>query len=191
MSSEPQPLTLGGPLFRNPSTSHSSFSSSWHRHAQIVTPWFLHYQVVDYIQIHLPDPAPTPTPHEPSPANCPSAQDILLQAKALLRQADGVAYVRCAPIALPDGSAKPFGSGPSHPYFRDVVVPDERRFLHAESGASGVRGETPVYHVPGLGAEEWRRLAVEMGGVEFVKIREGKAVVEGVWDAEWIKWNEE
>lgn len=65
--------------------------------------------------------------------------------------------------------------------------PDERRFLHRESGATAVKGDAPVFDLPVLTVDEWRRMALEMGAVEHVKIREGKAVIDVLW---WDEWKE-
>lgn len=52
-------------------------------------------------------------------------------------------------------------------------------------------GDPPAFDVPTLDVDEWRRLALEMGGVEHVKIRDGKAAVDGMWWDEWEKANGE
>ncbi|KAI0129720.1 hypothetical protein BJ170DRAFT_617352 [Xylariales sp. AK1849] len=168
-------ISLGGPLFRLPGTTHAVFSVAWHRHAQLASPWFLSFGIQEYIQIHLPD----------RPNSSPSGLESAAQ--KILRQADGIALVRCVPIETADGDLRPFGGGGDHPYFAEVIGRDERRFLHVESGATAVKGDPPVFAVPDLEVDEWRRLGLEMGGVEYVKISNGEAVINGLWWDEWRK----
>ncbi|KAI0381621.1 hypothetical protein F5Y04DRAFT_254966 [Hypomontagnella monticulosa] len=175
----PELISIGGPLFRNPNISHEDFSSAWHRHAQLVAPWFLTFGVVEYTQIHLPSPnSPNGPVGNPEVSNESAAH-------RLLRQADGVAFVRCRLLPTAEGRTGVFGNGGAHPYFAQVIAVDERRFLHEESGATAVTRERPAYEVPALGAEAWRDVALAMGGVEYVKIREGRDAIEGSWWDEW------
>lgn len=171
--SVPKLISVGGPLFRKPSTTNKEFSESWHRHAQLVSPWFLNFGIEEYTQIHISETLITP------PAENESA------AEKTVRQADGIAIVRCRPIETADGSVKPFGDSHNHPYFANTIAPDERRFLHEESGATAVKNDPPIFHVPQLSIDEWRDLALRMGGVEHVKIQDGKAAVGGLWWDEW------
>lgn len=120
-------VAMGGPLFRRPDTSHAEFSTSWHRHAQLVSPWFLSYGTVEYSQIHLPD--------QQLASSKPAAENDIMAATAveaaareILRRADGVALVRCVPVETADGSLRPFGDGGTHPYFANTIALDERRF---------------------------------------------------------------
>ncbi|KAJ3579977.1 hypothetical protein NPX13_g584 [Xylaria arbuscula] len=97
------------------------------------------------------------------------------RAKRILLQADGVAIMRRYDVPLEAG----------HRYFSSVILKDERTFLHDESGAGAVRGEPPVYDVPDLHVDVWRDLALSMGGVEYVKIRDGEDVM---GNAMWEEW---
>jgi hypothetical protein len=179
--------TFGGPLFRLPNTSHTDFSTSWYQHGQLATPWFLNFGIWEYIQIHLPDPT-----NSSSYGSAPSSTKNginLSAAKNILLQADGVAVVRCIPMETADGVLRPFGDSGKHPFFAEVVARDERRFLHVESGATAVKGNPPVFDVPKLTADEWRTLALEIGGVEHVFVQEGKSIAEGLrWD-EWERYD--
>ncbi|CAJ2512076.1 Uu.00g077010.m01.CDS01 [Anthostomella pinea] len=170
-TAEPHKLdSIGGPLFRRPDTSHEEFSTAWHRHAQVVASWFLKkFGVVEYTQIHMPR-----ADHQ----DIMSDKDKDSPARRILRQADGVALVR--------RYQTPMAGGPGR-YFEEVILTDERRFLHDESGAGAVKGNPPAYDVPELAVDEWRELALQMGGIEHVKIRDGQDVVGGAW---WGKWEE-
>lgn len=171
-------VSLGGPIFRKPGTSHEEFSLAWHRHAQIVVPWFLEFGIVEYIQIHLPSPSPSPG------EKASAAKGI----GNILKDADGVALVRCRSIPSVDRVTRPFGDGLTHPYLEKVIAVDERRFLHEESGVSAVRREMPTFQVPDLPVDEWRDMAIRIGGVEHVKVRGAKDVIEGSWWDEWEKF---
>ncbi|KAK7753807.1 hypothetical protein SLS62_004173 [Diatrype stigma] len=168
-------VSLGGPLFRKPGTSHEEFSLAWHRHAQIVVPWLLEFGIVEYVQIHLPSPSPG--------EKAPAAKGI----DHTLREADGVALVRCRSVPSVDRVMRPFGDGLTHPYLEKVIAVNERFFLHEESGISAVKREPPTFEVPDLPADEWRNMALRIGGVEHVKIRGAKDVIEGSWWDEWEK----
>jgi hypothetical protein len=137
---------------------------------------FLNFGIQDYTQIHMPEGLSSSTPSEPET----TAQNIL-------RQADGIALVRCVPIKTADGSMRPFGDFGKHSYFAAMIASDERRFLHVESGATAVKGDPPAFNVPVLAVDEWRRIALEAGAVEHVKIRDRKAVIDGLW---WDEWKE-
>lgn len=163
-------------MFRLIGTSPAEFSTSWHRHAQIVSPWFLSFGLQEYTQIHMP---------EESSSSIPLEHEAAIQ--KILRQADGIALVRCVPIKTADGNMLPFGDAEKHPYFSGMIAMDERRFLHVESGATAIKGSPPVFDVPVLAADEWRRMALEAGAVEHVKIKDGEAVIEGLW---WDEWKE-
>lgn len=133
---------------------------------------FLNFGIQDYTEIHMPESLSISTPS--------AAQNIL-------RQADGIALVRCVPINTVDGNMQPFGDFGKHPYFAAMIAPDERHFLHAESGATAVKGDPPAFDVPVLAIDEWRKLALEAGAVEYVKIRDGNAAIDGLW---WNEWKE-
>ncbi|KAI1846389.1 hypothetical protein JX266_007594 [Neoarthrinium moseri] len=176
-------ISVGGPLFRLPGTSVADFSAAWRRHGQLVAPWFVHFGVYEYIQIYL---------HNGQGVSLSSADALAAssvsgrsQVRGILEQASGIALVRCTAIPSADGSHRPFGDAMAHPYFRDVVSVDERRFLHAESGATAVKGDVPEFDVPDLGVDEWRALAADIGAEEVVVIKGGKVVCEG---ARWEEW---
>ncbi|KAI8951322.1 hypothetical protein F4801DRAFT_294251 [Xylaria longipes] len=173
----------GAVIFRRPDLSHDEFSTAWHRHGRLVTPWCLNAGVWEYIQIHMP--SPSASPKEPESVSTSETRDDTIESKArrILEQADGVAIMRSYQVPA-DGGKR---------YFESVVLPDERRFLHDESGAGAVIGNPPVYDVPALPIDAWREMALRMGGVEYVKIRDGKDLVGGaMWD-EWerVKRDEE
>lgn len=173
MGSKQELTTIGGLLFSKPGLTREAFSEAWHRHAQLATPWFLHHGIAEYTQIHLPEGA---QPGSPSPLTHDAA------ARRALAVAGGVAIVRFAAPTAPSFMDL------NHPYFQAVIAPDERRFLHDESGATAVVRDPPAFPVPPFSVEEWRALALEMGGVEAVKIQHGKPAIEGVWWEEWQKY---
>ncbi|KAH8649030.1 hypothetical protein BX600DRAFT_474376, partial [Xylariales sp. PMI_506] len=192
MSQTTSTFSAGGPLFRRPGTTHQDFSKAWRRHAQLVSPWFLRYCVVEYIQIHLPE---TPLPNDDLPQRQQHEEDAIAEptmklAEEILRQADGIAVVRGLYAPAKDGTLRPFGSSNDHAYFAEFIAPDERRFLHTQSGATGVKADPPAFDVPDLPVDVWRELGLRMGGVEEVKIREAQAVIEGLWWDEWRKVDE-
>lgn len=187
--------SAGGPLFRRPDVSHEEFATAWHRHGQLCTPWCLNAGVWEYIQIHMPSPSPSPAPSteesKAAPTSDTSADAIERKARRILQLADGVAIMRfqvhdaSAPAPAPAPALAEAKAGKL--YFEKVVLVDERRFLHDESGAGAVRGEPPVYDVPELHVDVWREMALGMGGVEYVKIRDGKDVAGGAMWEEWEK----
>lgn len=153
----PKLNSAGGPLFRRPDLSHEEFSAAWHRHGRLCSPWCLKFGVWEYIQIHMPPSPPSPEAAAGSiPALEASDETIESKARRILQQADGMAIMRRYDVPTEAGSV----------YFKDVVLVDERRFLHDESGAGAVRGDPPVYDVPDLHVDVWREMALSMGGVE-------------------------
>ncbi|KAI0408242.1 hypothetical protein F4802DRAFT_551122 [Xylaria palmicola] len=175
----------GGPLFRRPDLSHEEFAAAWHRHGRLVTPWCLNAGTWEYIQIHMPPPSASPggssEPAAPGAASDDDDDTVESRARRALRQSDGVAIMRRYAVPTEAGQ----------PYFERVVLVDERRFLHDESGAGAVVEDAPVYDVPALHVDVWREMALSMGGVEHVKIREGKDVAGGaMWD-EWERVQKE
>ncbi|KAI0534632.1 hypothetical protein GGR58DRAFT_482310 [Xylaria digitata] len=167
--------SAGGPLFRRPDLSHEEFTTAWHRHGRLALPWCLNAGTWEYIQIHMP-PQPSPIVESES-ASASEANDDTIESKArrILQQADGVAIMRRYDVPAEKGNL----------YFQRVIFVDERTFLHDESGAGAVKGNPPVYDVPELHVDVWREMALSMGGVEHVKIREGKDVT---GDAMWEEW---
>ncbi|KAI1266501.1 hypothetical protein F5Y18DRAFT_425745 [Xylariaceae sp. FL1019] len=172
MASTTPPNLAGGPLFRRSDLSHERFCEAWHRHAKIVMPWCLRFGVWEYVQIHMPSPSPSnpQTEDEDPTKETGIGSEHLEEARKMLRRADGVAIMRRYQVSTESGNK----------YFKEKVLVDERTFLHDESGAGAVVGEVPVFDVPVLDVDVWRRLALEIGGVEYVKIRDGKDVVGGV-----------
>ncbi|KAI0914052.1 hypothetical protein F4823DRAFT_558366 [Ustulina deusta] len=166
--------SAGGPLFRRPDLSHEEFTTAWHRHGGLAMAWALKFGVWEYIQIHMPPPLPA---ESESAATLVTSDDDTIETKArrVLQQADGVAIMRGYNVPTESGNL----------YFRSVVLVDERKFLHDESGAGAVKGDPPVYDVPELHVDVWREMALSMGGVEHVKIRDGKDVAGGVMWEEW------
>ncbi|GAP89119.1 hypothetical protein SAMD00023353_0902250 [Rosellinia necatrix] len=172
--------SAGGPLFRRPDLSHEEFAMAWHQHGQLVTPWCLHCGVWEYIQIHMSAPASSPEglgsgPRSGSGSEAEGGDTIESKARRILQQADGVAIMRRYDVPTEAGKL----------YFNSVVLVDERRFLHDEAGAGAVVGNPPVYDVPALHVDVWREMALSMGGVEYVKIKDGKDVAGG---ATWEEW---
>lgn len=193
-------ISIATPLFRRSGTTQDDFSAAWHRHAQVVSPWFLHVGVERYTQIHLHQGKPTNESQSSTyasqrgnAAESATASQLhpngqrLEDAKTILQQASGIAYVQLRPILSSSGEMVVFGDGLGHPYFMNVIASDERRFLHEESGASGKKpeDEQAVYNIPTLDADEWLELAFELRGVESVKIDGGKAIINGLWWEEW------
>ncbi|KAH6644917.1 hypothetical protein BKA67DRAFT_664774 [Truncatella angustata] len=188
-------VSLGGPLFRHPGTSYQEFSTSWRRHAQIVTPWFLQFGVTEYIQIHLPPNRSLHTPFSTMLSSSPShiSPEASAQAQKIMAQADGIAIVRYRPVSISPGKTRDLMDGSSHPYFKDVIAADERRFLHTESGATAVAPKDGnwSFDVPALEVDVWKELAAGCRVVkaeELVIIKDGKAEieVEGLW---WNLWH--
>ncbi|KAI1351759.1 hypothetical protein F5Y01DRAFT_281781 [Xylaria sp. FL0043] len=167
----PRLNSSGGPLFRRPDLSHEEFATAWHRHGRLALPWALKFGVWEYIQIHMPDPRPA----EAISTHAASEDTVESRARRILQQADGVAIMRRYDVPTEDGRL----------FFQSVVLQDERTFLHDESGAGAVKGDPPVYDVPALHVDVWREMALGMGGVEYVKIRDGKDVN---GDAMWEEW---
>ncbi|KAI1753478.1 hypothetical protein F4782DRAFT_496482 [Xylaria castorea] len=167
--------SAGGPIFRRPDLSHEEFATAWHRHGRLVTPWCLNCGVWEYIQIHMPSPSATTEEPESASTSETSNDTIESKARRILEQTDGVAIMRRYQVPTDGGKQ----------YFENVVLADERRFLHDESGAGAVMGNPPIYDVPALHVDVWREMALRMGGVEHVKIRDGKDLAGGaMWD-EW------
>ncbi|KAI0422210.1 hypothetical protein F5X98DRAFT_197120 [Xylaria grammica] len=167
--------SAGGPIFRRPDLSHEEFTAAWHRHGQLVLPWCLKFGTWEYIQIHLPPPSDSAVESEPVSTSVASGSTIESKARRILQQADGVAIMRRFDVPTEEGSL----------YFERVVLADERGFLHDESGAGAIKGNPPIYDVPELHVDVWREMALSMGGVEHVKVREGKDVG---GDARWEEW---
>ncbi|KAK5630801.1 hypothetical protein RRF57_006516 [Xylaria bambusicola] len=140
----------GGPLFRRPDLSHEEFAAAWHRHGRLALPWALQFGVREYIQIHMPDPE--------SLATSTTDDDGTVEAKArrIIMEADGVAIMRRYGVPTEKGRL----------YFNNVILKDERTFLHDESGAGAVKGDPPIYDVPELHVDVWREMALKMGGIE-------------------------
>ncbi|KAI0438066.1 hypothetical protein F4803DRAFT_570115 [Xylaria telfairii] len=175
--------SAGGPLFRKPDISHEEFATAWHRHGRLCTPWCLNAGTWEYIQIHMPPPSASAGKPESASTSEANNETVESKARRILEQADGVAIMRRYQVPT-DGGKR---------YFESVVLADERRFLHDESGAGAVVGNPPVYDVPALHVDVWREMALSMGGVEYVKIRDGKDLVGGAMWEEWerVKSEEE
>ena len=90
---------------RLPGTSNVEFSTSWHRHAQLVCLWFLDFGIQEYSQIHLPEHTFSSTPPKDETA-----------VQKILRQAYGVALVRCVPVKTANERMRPPGDAGKHPY---------------------------------------------------------------------------
>ncbi|KAK9777934.1 hypothetical protein SCAR479_05260 [Seiridium cardinale] len=182
-------ITLGGPLFRHPDITHEEFSVAWRRHAQLVTPWFLHFGVKEYTQLHIYSSTsgqPVSFPASSFSGHIPP--ETLAQAQKTLRQADAFVMVRCVPNMTSTGGARPLGDGMLHSYFKKVIAIDERRFLHFESGATAVVPENgkPEFEVPQLDADVWKALVAESDDLvveELVAIKDGEVVMER--DQQW------
>ncbi|KAI0426166.1 hypothetical protein F5Y09DRAFT_72290 [Xylaria sp. FL1042] len=164
----PRLNSSGGPLFRRPDLSHEEFATAWHRHGRLALPWALKFGVWEYIQIHMPNP-------RAAESTSTSEDSVESRARRILQQADGVAIMRRYDVPTAGGDL----------YFKSVILKDERTFLHDESGAGAVRGDPLVYDVPELHVDVWREMALGMGGVEYVKIRDGKDVTRGAMWEEW------
>ncbi|KAI1111097.1 hypothetical protein F5Y14DRAFT_426623 [Nemania sp. NC0429] len=164
--------SAGGPLFRRQDLSHEEFATAWHRHGQLCTPWCLNAEVWEYIQIHMPSPSPSPSPSsspsdsKAAPTSDTGADTIERKARRILQVADGVAIMRFQVRDAPVPTVAKAKAKAGALYFETVVLADERRFLHDESGAGAVRGDPPVYDVPDLHVDVWREMALAMGGVE-------------------------
>ncbi|KAI1367526.1 hypothetical protein F5Y08DRAFT_298176 [Xylaria arbuscula] len=167
--------SAGGPLFRRPDRTHEEFTTAWHRHGRLALPWALKFGVWEYSQIHMPSPGLQEASASATTPTSTGDDTVEARAKRILLQADGVAIMRRYDVPLEAG----------HRYFSSVILKDERTFLHDEAGAGAVRGEPPVYDVPDLHVDVWRDLALSMGGVEYVKIRDGEDVM---GNAMWEEW---
>ncbi|KFY38589.1 hypothetical protein V495_06478 [Pseudogymnoascus sp. VKM F-4514 (FW-929)] len=138
-----------GLLKRNPSLTPAEFSHHWyHVHAPLVVPFFLHSGIQHYEQMHSPLSTDDPN------------LDISVW--------DGVAglppqEVLDAPSQMPKWKED---------YYRDVILPDEKRFLVSAA----------LEHIFRVGPGTVR-------GERKVVIREGKAVIE-VGEEVWRVWRE-
>ncbi|KFY07730.1 hypothetical protein V492_06886 [Pseudogymnoascus sp. VKM F-4246] len=138
-----------GLLKRNPALTPAEFSHHWyHKHAPLVIPFFLHSGTQHYEQMHAPL----------------STNDPSLDLSAW----DGVAgmppqEVLDAPSKLPKWKQD---------YYREVILPDERRFLVSEA----------LDHI-------YRVKPQTVTGERRVVIQEGKPLVE-VGEEVWKIWRE-
>ncbi|KAH8886502.1 hypothetical protein GQ53DRAFT_750534 [Thozetella sp. PMI_491] len=139
----------GGPLFRKPGTTHAEFCESWLNHGQLVLDWFTRLGVVHYFQIHLPDDVPD----------------------SLGLPGDGVA-------ALAFAEPRKTETGGKDAFYEEYVLPDERRFLHDESGSRPIPRDPPAFVVPQKAALEWRDMALKAGAKEYRFIENGKIVMD-------------
>lgn len=152
--------SLGAPVFRRPSITHAEFCTHWlQTHGPIATLCFLQPgNIVEYTQIHLPD-----------------AQDRSgsAEAKEKLLPFDGVGLLTTKRVPDAQGAQN---QGIDE-YYKNVVLPDERRFLHEESGLTPVKKSPPIVEILPMGASEWKQLALEVGGVRHTLIRDGKSTI--------------
>jgi len=170
MTANEETVPSGLPLFRNPSLTHAEFCKHWlENHAALVTPYFLKGgSIIEYTQIHLPEP-----------------RDRVgsIDAKEKLRPFDGVGFLK--------RKTEPHQGTTIQGYYDNVILPDERRFLHEESGSSPVEKVPPTVEILPLGIAKWRELALEVGGVEYTIIQNGKLVItfpEGAFEV-WRRWD--
>lgn len=122
----------------------------------------------------MPSPSPSPSTGEAKaaaavPSADTSAEAIERKARRILQLADGVAIMRFQVQDVSAPAPAPAEAKAGKLYFEKVVLADERRFLHDESGAGAVRADPPVYDVPDLHVDVWREMALGMGGVEYGK----------------------
>ena len=137
-------------MVRKPGTTRAEFSESWLRHGKLVLDWFTQLGVAYYFQIHLPEDLP-------DSAGIPG---------------DGVAVV-----AYRESSSIPGGGGGKDSFYEDYVLPDERRFLHDESGSKPILRDPPAFVIPKKETLEWRDLALKAGAKEYRLIEDGKVVI--------------
>ncbi len=86
--------------------------------------------------------------------------------------------------SLPD-----LGAGLAGPYYEEVVLIDERRFLHDESGSRPVKRDPAAFTIPTRTPLEWRKLALEAGGEEHRVVENSKTIVDIPQDIA-KKWKE-
>ena len=141
----------GGPLYRKPGTSRAQFSAYWLAHGALVTPFFLKCHVEEYRQLHLPEALP---------------ESLTDEEKSALKDVDGIALVHLEFKQLLDGLESQ--------YYLKAILPDERRFLHEESGSSPVKKDPPTFKPPEMDARGWRNLALKAGAKEYRVIEDGK-----------------
>jgi len=170
MAVNEETVPSGLPLFRNPSLTHAEFCNHWlQNHAALVTPYFLKgAAIVEYTQIHLPE-----------------LQDRVgsTEAREKLLPFDGVGFLRRKTGPRPGTTIEG--------YYDNVILPDERRFLHEESGSNPVEKVPPAVEILPLRIAKWRELALEVGAVEHTIIQNGKLVVtfpEGAFEV-WKRWD--
>ena len=145
----------GGPLYRNPEKSHAQYSAHWLAHGTLVIPFFLKYGVEEYRQLHMPEVLP---------------KSLTEEERNALKDVDGIAFVH---MNLPR-----ILEGLKSKYYQKVIVPDERRFLHEESGSSPVKKDPPAFKPPQMGAREWRNLALKAGAREYCIIEDSESLME-------------
>lgn len=155
----------GGPLYRNPEKSPAEYCTHWLAHGRLVTPLFLKFGVKEYRQLHLPQIL-----HE----------SLTDDERNALKDVDGIAFVLVNLQSLVES----FKSQ----YYEKVIVPDERRFLHEESGSSPTKRDPRTFNPPEMDAKEWRNLALKAGAKEYCIIEDGKALV-GIPQSVLDEWN--
>ncbi|KAG9022897.1 hypothetical protein FRB95_013997 [Tulasnella sp. JGI-2019a] len=173
MSSTPSafgPLQISGFITRLSSLTHTEFSTHWlQRHAPIVVPWCLKYNIVAYTQTHL---------HPKIQA------EVADKMKMPLLQYDGFAQMTLG------GNVEEFMGAFKHPYYLEVIAKDEKRFLDQRSLTSGESGSEDV--AKGATGKGWENGATAVVGSPVDIILDGKAkidVPEAVWE-EWRKWDD-
>ncbi|KAK3945497.1 hypothetical protein QBC46DRAFT_370844 [Diplogelasinospora grovesii] len=163
---------FGGPLFRAPNTTRAEFTASWRRHATLAAEWFVKFGVVEYRQIHLPD-AITHVSGTPC---------------------DGIALVALMPDPHPDtDNTGGLAAALQHPYYHAVILPDERRFIHPESGSNPILKQSPSFPLPDpkMGALEWREMALELGqGATEHRVIHGGVLVVEIPESIRARWEE-
>ncbi|KAG8989245.1 hypothetical protein FRB93_003685 [Tulasnella sp. JGI-2019a] len=163
------PLRISGFLTRLSSLTHAEFSTHWlQKHAPIVIPWCLKYNIVAYTQTHI---------HPEIQAG------VADKMKIPVLQYDGLAQMTLG------GSVEEFLEAFAHPYYLEVVAKDEKRFLDQGSQTSRESGSEVAKGATGKG---WENGATAVVGRPVDIILDGKAMIEvseAVWE-EWRKWDD-
>ncbi|KAG8871043.1 hypothetical protein FRB98_001090 [Tulasnella sp. 332] len=159
------PIRISAYLSRLPSLTHTEFSAHWLlSHAPLVVPWALKFNVINYTQTHL---------------NPDIQANFTGTMKMPLLQYDGLGQMSIG------GSIEEFAMAFVHPYYREVIAKDEKRFLAV---GTDVETEPVATEIKDRG---WETGAIMTAGSAVDIIRDGEVKIEvsdAIWE-EWRKWD--
>lgn len=170
-----------GLLKRNPAMTQQEFSDHWYnKHAPLVVPFFLHSKISYYAQVSLSFPPPAfrlnqtthmsslhlTTPYSQPPPNNPKTHGPLSTQEPNLNVSEWDGAAGMPPQDILD-NPPPIPQWKKD-YYREVILPDERRFLVSEA----------LVHIKRVGPGT-------VTGNKRVVIQDGKSLVhvpESVWE---------